>query len=225
MPDKNCAAGPLFLSFEGVEGTGKSTQIDRLAHRLRARGVDPVVTREPGGTELGRRLRAVLLQPTESPFAPEAELLLYVADRAQHLKQVVEPALAAGRVVLCDRYVDATVAYQGYGRDLSLATIRTLHQDAPLNRLPDRTLLLELDPEIGLTRARARNTEENLDATEGRFERERLAFHRRVHTGYTALAKADPERIRTIDGQGDLAAVEARIIAALADLLPQLIEG
>lgn len=215
--------GALFLTFEGIEGTGKSTQLARLAHRLRASGVDPVVTREPGGTELGRRLRAVLLEPTAQPFSPQAELLLYVADRAQHLTQVIEPALAAGRILLCDRYVDATVAYQGYGRELGPERIAGLHRDPPLNRLPRRTLLLDLEPELALARARERNLRENLDETEGRFERERLAFHRRVRQGYLARLAAEPQRIRRVDADGDPDLVEARIHAALADLLPLLI--
>jgi len=214
--------GPLFLTFEGIEGTGKSTQVARLAHWLRARGLDPVVTREPGGTELGRKLRAALLAPTDEPFAPEAELLLYVADRAQHLACVVEPGLADGRIVLCDRYVDATVAYQGYARGLGPDHVRALHREPPLSRLPDRTLLFDLAPATGLGRARARNLAERTDASEGRFEQELLAFHERVRDGYRAIASAEPQRVRTIDAEGSIEAVEQRVHAALADLLGRL---
>lgn len=209
-----------FISFEGIEGSGKSTQLARLFKRLHIEGADVVATKEPGGTELGGQLRALLLRPTDEPMCPEAELLLYVTDRAQHLAEVIVPALARGAVVLCDRYVDATLAYQGYGRGLDLEWILSLHRRPPLERMPRRTLLLDLDPAISVSRASRRNRELDLDDTEGRFERERIEFHRRVREGYLELARADPGRIRVLDAVGDEQAVEQQVTDALADLLP-----
>ena len=139
-----------FVTFEGIEGTGKTTQLERLAQRLEREGSDVVRTREPGATAFGRELRALLLRPTDAPMSPTAELLLYVADRAEHLRRVVEPALARGAIVLCDRFSDATLAYQGYGRGLGVELVRSLHRHDPLDLLPDRTVLLRLDPEVAL---------------------------------------------------------------------------
>jgi len=213
-----------FITFEGIEGTGKTTQIERLARRLSRAGADVVVTREPGGTELGRELRALVLRPDDNPMSPIAEALLYVADRAQHLEQVVEPALARGAVVLCDRYKDATLAYQGHARGLGVERIRDLHRHPPLDRQPDRTIVLELDPAQGLERAIRRNAEKNLAQTEGRFEQERLDFHRRVLEGYRALAADEPERIRIVDAGGTVDEVERRVLDCVRDLLPALRE-
>jgi dTMP kinase len=212
--------GGRFITFEGIEGTGKTTQIDRLARTLRGGGTEVVVTREPGGTALGRELRTLLLQPSPEPMSPLAELLLYVADRAQHLTELVEPALARGAIVLCDRYKEATLAYQGYGRALGVERVHDLHRHAPLDRVPDRTIVLELDPVESVARAARRNEEHNLTAIEGRFEQERLEFHRRVLEGYRALAAAEPDRIRIVDARGDVDRVERRVLDAVRDLLP-----
>ena len=209
-----------FITFEGIEGSGKSTQIARLAERLRRGKIDVVETREPGGTELGRALRPLLLRPTAEPMGPAAELLLYVADRAQHLEKVVEPALKRGELVLCDRYVDTTLAYQGRGRGLDIEWIRALHARAPLDRVPDRTVLLDLDPTLALDRARRRDLDRGRTESEGRFEQERIEFHLRVREGYLALASAAPDRIRVIDAEGPAEEIEQRVVDALADLLP-----
>lgn len=211
-----------FVTFEGIEGTGKSTQLERLADRLRRGGVDVVVTREPGGTALGRELRGLLLRPTEEPMSPLAELLLYLTDRAQHLTEIVEPALANGAVVLSDRYKDATLAYQGHARALGVERVRELHRFPPLDRDPDRTILLELGPEVALNRASRRNLECDVADTEGRFEQESLDFHRRVAEGYRALAAAEPERIRVVDALGSVEDVEHRVVDCLLDLFPIL---
>jgi dTMP kinase len=208
----------LFITFEGLEGSGKTTQIERLARRLEASGAEVVVTREPGATELGSALRALLLRPTNTPMSPAAELLLYVADRAEHLFQLVEPALARGAIVLCDRYSDATLAYQGRGRGLGPDRVRELHRWPPLDRRPHRTLLFEIDAAMALARARSRDAQAGRDEEEGRFEQERLAFHRRVAAGYRELAAAEPERIRVIDARGDVLDVERRTLDALVDL-------
>ena len=211
-----------WITFEGIEGCGKSTQLERLAHRLAERGCPPLATREPGGTELGLQLRRLLLEPAERPMHPMTELLLYAADRAEHLSTVVIPALDRGRVILCDRFLDATLAYQGYGRELGTTHIRELHRLPPLDRRPDRTILLDLDPEQALARARRREEESVRGSSEARFEGEPLAFHRRVRDGYLELAAAEPARFRRIDASGSLLAVERRVRAALADLLPAL---
>lgn len=216
----------VFVTFEGIEGSGKTTQVTRLADRLLAAGEDVLVTREPGGSPLGRRLRALLLEDRGRPIDPLAELHLYVADRIQHVRDVVEPALAQGRVVLCDRFADATAAYQGYGRGLGAGLVASMHRHAPLDLRPDRTILFDLDAETGLERARSRNLELGTQASEGRFESERIEFHRRVRDGYLALASAEPFRWRIVAAEQDLDAVEARVADLLADLFPCLdVEG
>ena len=154
-------------------------------------------------------------------MSPVAELLLYATDRAQHLTEIVEPALERGAIVLCDRYKDATLAYQGYGRELDLERIRELHRRPPLDRTPDRTVLLVLDPAVALARATRRNVEHDLEI-EGRFEKERLEFHRRVAEGYRAMAAAEPERFRVVEAQGDVQQVGRRVVEAVRDLLPVL---
>jgi dTMP kinase len=209
-----------FITLEGIEGTGKTTQLERLARRCRAGGAEVVVTREPGGTALGRDLRKLLLRPADPPMSSLAELLLYVTDRAQHLAEVVEPALARGAIVLCDRYKEATLAYQGHARGLGMERVLELHRHPPLDRVPDRTVVLELDPAEALARANQRNRERGLAASEGRFEQEALAFHRRVREGYRALASAEPGRIRVIDASGDEDEVERRVYACVRDLIP-----
>jgi dTMP kinase len=214
--------GP-FVTFEGVEGSGKSTQLARLAERLTARGLEVVRTKEPGGTAVGAELRALLLRES-TELVPEAELLLYVADRAQHVRERIEPALAEGKLVLCDRYADATMAYQAFGRGLDRELVRALHARPPLSLRPDRTVLLDLDPEPALARARRRNRVDGTTSAEGRFERERLEFHRRVRDGYLTLAREEPERFRVVDAAGKVEAVAARVVDALADLLPVLSE-
>lgn len=212
----------LFVTFEGVEGSGKTTQIALLAQRLRRAPRGLVVTREPGGTALGRRLRRILLGSGGAPVASSAELLLYAADRAQHLEEVVLPALRRGAIVLCDRYLDATLAYQGFGRRLGVEAVRELHRRAPLDLRPDRTLLLDLDPARALARARSRNRTDARMRAESRMEDEAIAFHRRVRAGYRRLARGEPERFRLLRADGDPAAIAAAVRAALADLLPQL---
>ena len=209
----------IWITFEGVEGSGKTTQIERLTRRLDAEGRCTTITREPGGTELGRRLRAVLLRPDPRPMHPMTELLLYTADRAQHLDEVILPALERGDVVLCDRYLDATLAYQGHARGLGVECVLDLHRRPPLDRRPHRTILLDLDPAEGLARARQRNAGDGSDDSEGRFEREHGEFHARVRAGYLALAAAEPKRIRIVDAGGDADAVERRVLDALRDLL------
>jgi dTMP kinase len=209
-----------FITFEGIEGSGKTTQIERLGARLRRDGMDVVVTREPGGTALGRDLRGVLLRPTDHPMAAETELLLYTADRAQHLREVVEPALSRGAIVLCDRYLDATIAYQGHARGLEINWILELHQHSPLDRRPNVTLLFDLDPSVALARARQRNSGAGTADSEGRFENEQLDFHRKVRSGYLELARCEAGRIKLIDAEGTPDEIENRVGQQLNELFP-----
>jgi len=211
-----------FVTFEGIEGSGKTTQIAVLAERLRRCGEPAVVTREPGGSALGRRLRGLLLGGEIARIDPMAELCLYVADRAQHLREFVEPTLGSGTHVLCDRYLDATLAYQGFARGVDLDFIRLLHQRPPLDRRPHRTILLDLAPELGLERARQRNDVMGLETAEGRFERETIAFHHRVRDGYLSLAEAEPFRFRIVAAEGTEDEIASRVADLLSDLFPAL---
>ena len=211
------ASRPLFVTLEGIEGCGKSTQIRRLAEHLAAAGVPHTTTREPGGTAVGEEIRQVLLAPREPALTPLADLLLYAAARAQHLAQVIEPALAAGKTVLCDRYVDATTAYQAFASGLPLAHIQHVHSLPGLDRKPDLTLLLDLEAGVGLHRARARQARDGDHLT--RFEEEDFSFHRKVRAGYLELAKMEPERFVVIDASGNHDAVFDQLRTALATRL------
>lgn len=215
----------MFITLEGIEGSGKTTQIQTIARWLAAAGYDCLTTREPGGTPIGSQIRAVLLHPDNTEIAPATELLLYVADRVQHLETVVRAALAAGKVVVCDRYFDATLVYQGYARGLDRNVIRRLHRLACDGMLPDLTLLLDLPPEIGLDRAWGRIHADDAHSRESRFETEALAFHQRVRAGYLDLARREPRRFTVIDAAVDAAAVSRQIEAALAAFIKQRSEG
>jgi len=187
-----------FITFEGIEGSGKSSQIALLTDYLRSKHRAVSLTREPGGTPIGDQIRKILLDPANKALDPAAELLLYAASRAQHLKEVIGPALESGAIVLCDRFSDATIAYQGYGRRLDRDMIRSLDRMVTAGMRPDLTIVLDVDAAVGLARARGRNNLQGLEA-EARFENETLAFHERVRQGYLALAKEEPTRIRIVD--------------------------
>ena len=198
-PDRSAAVRGLFITFEGTEGTGKSTQVRLLADDLRAAGRRMIVSREPGGTAFGRSLRGMLLDPAAANIAPWAELFLYLADRAQHAREVIIPALERGEWVICDRFADATVAYQGFGRGLDAAFIRDASDRAAVGIVPDLTLLLDFDDvSVGIDRARRRQRGDGTAGVEDRFEHEDLAFHSRVRDGYRSLAEAEPGRIRLL---------------------------
>ena len=204
----------LFITLEGPEGAGKSTNREYLAERLREQGVDVLLTREPGGTPLAERIRELLLDPSDEPMAADTELLLVFAARAQHLQQVIRPALAKGSVVLCDRFTDATYAYQGGGRGLSIERIAQLEQFVQAELRPDLTLIFDLPVEVGLARAAARG---RLD----RFEQEGRGFFEAVRQAYLQRAAQAPQRYRVLDAGQSLAQVQADIDA----LLPSLLEA
>lgn len=211
----------MFITFEGIEGTGKSTQMARLKALLEAQGKSVLVTLEPGGSRIGAELRRVLLSLENRDLCARAELFLYLADRAQHVAQVVRPALKAGQIVLCDRFADSTVAYQAYGRGLDAELLHSLNTLAVDGLWPQLTILLDLAPEVGLARAVARNMAEGKTVAEGRFEAESLAFHGRVRQGYLSWAQRFPQRIRIVDASGtpdDIAvAVQGLVLTALED--------
>jgi dTMP kinase len=199
----------LFVTFEGGEGSGKTTQLKLLGNRLRLLDRDVIETRDPGGTTIGKEIRTLLLSPESVPMSGAAELLLYEASRAQLVREVVVPALSRGAVVLCDRFTDSTLAYQGFGRGLDLDLIRRLNRFATDGLTPDLTVLLDLDPDTGLRRATGGQTSEV--SSGDRIEAEPLHFHRRIREGYLALARAEPERIRVIDARLSVAEVEIAV--------------
>jgi dTMP kinase len=201
-----------FITFEGGDGTGKSTQIKALERHLAARGRSFVATREPGGTPLGKLIRRALLEVGEQPIGSPTELFLYLADRAQHVQDVILPALENAKIVLCDRYTDSTLAYQGYGRGIDLKVLRELNRIADRGVKPDLTILFDCPVEIGLSRIGRRLAEEGGGADrEDRFEREKAEFHEKVRTGFLELARAEPERFRIIDASRSVGDVTQEI--------------
>lgn len=205
----------LFLTLEGVEGVGKSTNIEYITQYLERRGIEYVLTREPGGTALAEEIRDLLLAVHEEPMSELTELLLVFAARAQHLDKVIQPALSKGKWVVCDRFTDATFAYQGAGRGLSAETIDQLQLLVQGELRPDLTLILDLDPEIGLARAGNRG---ELD----RFELEQQSFFRHVRQGYLDIAQAEPERCKVIDASKPLTDVKLDLLAALEQGLSRI---
>ncbi len=195
-----------FITFEGLDGTGKSTQMRKLAATLRAAGHKIVETREPGGTATGEQIRKVLLHSGTTGLSPLAEMALMFASRAQHIAEVIEPALAAGSIVLCDRFTDSTEAYQGNGRRLGSDAVRELHRVLCGNLQPDLTLLLDSNPHASVSRARRRNKRDSKSVARGhdenRFEQETRAFFGRVRDGYMAIAKREPSRVVMVDARG-----------------------
>jgi dTMP kinase len=199
----------LLISFEGIDGCGKSTQLARLVTRLRAIGVEPLLVREPGGTKLGERVRDILLDPATGDIAGAAEALLYAASRAELVASTIEPALADGRVVLVDRYVDSSLAYQGAGRELGIDRVLEANLLATRGRLPELTILVRVEPEVARARIAATGADED------RLEAAGAEFFTRVHEAYDEIAARWPERIAVVDGDGDVSAVEARVDAVV----------
>ncbi len=198
----------LFLTLEGVEGVGKSTNIEFMTQYLEQRGIDYVLTREPGGTQLAEKIRELLLDVHEEHMSELTELLLVFAARAQHIEKLIEPALASGKWVLCDRFTDATFAYQGAGRGLSIENITQLQSMVQKSLRPDLTIILDLDPAIGMERANRRG---ELD----RFEQEQQSFFLLARQAYLDIAAAEPERCRVIDASKPLAQVKSDLIDCL----------
>jgi dTMP kinase len=210
----------VFITLEGIEGCGKSTHLRLLSEWLEGQGVAHSVTREPGGTLIGANIRRLLLNSHDEEIDPLCELLLYLADRRQHVARLLEPGLSKGELILCDRYTDATLAYQGYGRGLSLAMLRQLNGLATGGLTPDLTLLFDCAPEDGLARARRRADDlAQGEWREDRFELEEIEFHRRVRAGYLELAREEPGRISIIDSAPPLAEVQAAAVQVLAQRL------
>jgi len=206
-----------FITFEGLDGTGKSTQMRKLAAVMRAAGHKVVETREPGGTATGEKIRKVLLDSGTAGLAPLAEMALMFASRAQHIAEVIEPALAAGSVVLCDRFTDSTEAYQGSGRRLGSDAVRELHRVLCGNLQPDLTILLDSDAAASVSRARRRNKRTSKAASRGhgdenRFEQETRAFFARVHEGYVAIAKREHARVTVVNARGTPGQTHTKIV-------------
>jgi len=198
-----CREKMMFITFEGIEGSGKSTQIGHLTPVLKARGYDCLSTREPGATEIGRKIRAILLDSDHHAITPMTELLLYQADRAQHVNEVIRPAVSAKKIVISDRFFDATIVYQGYARGYDLKQIRILQAIVVGDLIPDLTILLDLPVDQGLKRAWKRIEGRKESHREDRFEKESVAFHEKVRQGYLKLAEMEPERFRVIDASAD----------------------
>jgi dTMP kinase len=192
-----------FITFEGLDGCGKSTQLARLAEKLTLQGFSVVVTREPGGTDAGEKIRRLLLDTRTSGLAPMAELALMFASRAQHIQEVILPGLDAGQIVLCDRFTDSSEAYQGGGRKLGSTPVLELHRVLSGDLKPDLTILMDSDVDSSVERARRRNVARGTsDRDEGRFEKENRAFFTRVRNAYLEIAKREPERVAVIDARG-----------------------
>jgi dTMP kinase len=208
-----------FITFEGVEGCGKTTQIRLADGWLRERGVPVVATAEPGGTPLGRKIREILLNRGCCAIGAEAELLLFAAARAQHVRETILPALEEGKWVLCDRFSDATLAYQGFGRGLDAGFIRAMNAFSAPELKPELTFLFDLPVEAGLKRAKKRAAGVSPEAAEDRFELEESAFHGRIREGYLTLAAEEPGRFRIIDGAADIETVHRKVCRHLAALL------
>jgi len=204
----------LFITLEGLEGSGKTTQQKYIVDELRDKGFDVLLTREPGATRLGKRIRELLLDPEWSEMTPRAEILLFAADRAQHVEEVVKPALKAGKIVISDRYFDSNLAYQGYGRGLDIEIVKKINLWAVDYLKPDLTFFLDLPVEVGLSRARA----QTVDKLGDRLEREELKFYQQIRDGYLKLAE-ESGRFRVIDANRSIKEVKADILQVIEEMI------
>lgn len=202
----------FFITFEGPDGAGKTTQINKVAGKLRQLGKKVTVTREPGGTKLGEAIRNILLDPQQNNLCSEAEVLLYAAARAQHVVEVIKPALAEGKIVLCDRFLDSSIAYQGFGRKLDLDIIQTVNRYAVAGIKPDLTVLLDVPVTVGLQRIKSKG---GLD----RIESEKLVFHEQVRQGFYQLSRQEPDRFRVIDASRPVDVVSRQVWQVVAERL------
>jgi len=208
-----------FITFEGVEGSGKTTQIRLAGEFLRGKGLPVVMTQEPGGTPLGERIREILLNRSGFDISGEAEVFLFAAARAQHTDAVIRPALETGQVILCDRFSDATIAYQAYGRGLPLEAVREICRFASRGLSPRLTLLFDLPVEKGLERAFRRIAGREEKSREDRFEREHLDFHRRIREGYLTIAREEPGRVKIVDASLDIESTRLEVRSILSSFL------
>jgi dTMP kinase len=209
----------MLITFEGIEGSGKTTQIKHVARYFQKIGKASIMTREPGGTNIGTQIRTILLDSRNKGIDPISELLLYMADRVQHAREVILPGLASGKLVLCDRFFDATLVYQGFARGLDTVLIRKLHQMMLDNLTPDVTILLDLPPKIGLSRAWKQINQKIRSGSETRFEEEMLSFHEKVRSGYLTLAQVEPERFSIVDAALGEEQVREDILVTLKEKL------
>lgn len=214
----------FFLTFEGIEGCGKSTQVKLLKNHLIQQGYDVLITREPGDGEMGSRIRELLLSVT-STLDPLTELFLLAADRTRHVVEIVEPALRAGKVVISDRYTDSSMAYQGYGRGLDTGFVRTINEKATHNVFPDLTLVLDMSPEVSILRSQQRLRQQDMFEAEGRFEQESLDFHSRVRQGYLKIAEAEPRRVTVIDATDTIDHLFEKITRIICNRLQRWKDG
>ncbi|MEA1929069.1 MAG: dTMP kinase [Candidatus Auribacterota bacterium] len=208
-----------FITFEGGEGSGKSTQAKLLAEYLKDNGYDIETTREPGGTGIGDAIRAILLNPELSEMANVTELLLLAASRSQNVQERIKPATERGAVVICDRFIDSTLAYQGFGRDFDLKLLRSLNQLATGGVTPDLTILLDIPVEIGLERSKALDKAEAKEGEGDRFEQEDIEFHRRLRKGFLELAQEDPGRFRVIEVRDNLEDTRKEVVEIVEEYL------
>lgn len=204
----------IFITFEGIDGSGKTTQLRLLAERLRATGRDVVEAVEPGGTAIGRQVRAIVLDGRNTNLTPRAELLLYFASRAQNVEEVIRPALREGKIVVCDRFTDSTLVYQGYGRGLGADVVMALHEIACEGLQPEITVFVDIDLDESLRRARDRNV--SVASSETRIDDESREFHRAVRDAYLALAKREAHRFLVVDGTASVEEVAERVWKAVA---------
>ena len=211
----------LFIVFEGIEGCGKTTQISLAGTFLKQRNLPFIITREPGGTPIGDEIRKILLSSKNTDIIPLTELLLYTASKVQHLQQIIQPALSSNSIVLCDRFFDATVAYQGYGEGLPLGLLEKVHGLFLQGLAPDLTILLDCAAGLGLNRSRRRIQLEGKAQAEGRFEEKELAFHERVREGYLQLARREPQRFQIIDAALPVADAQQQICSCLTEKLKE----
>jgi dTMP kinase len=216
---KNAQGRGLFITFDGIEGCGKTTQIKLLKRHLSLRGYNLLLTKEPGGTGIGCKIKSILLNPKNHQITPGAELLLYAADRSQHMEEV-RPALEEGKIILCDRFTDATIAYQGYARGIELKLIERLNRLATGGLKPNLTILLDCPVEVGLDRLSQRESSRwRATSSKDRLEGEGIDFHQRVREGYLKIAEKEPRRVKVVDAGREIEIVQAEIKGLVARVL------
>ncbi|MFA5880758.1 MAG: dTMP kinase [Eubacteriales bacterium] len=208
----------IFITFEGPDGSGKTTQMEMLGERLESLGRDVVYTREPGGTGIGEDIRDILLDSSNTAMVHRTEALLYAAGRAQHVDELIKPALGQGKIVLCDRFIDSTIAYQGFGRGIDLGFLNELNNIAVAGLLPDLTLILDIDPALGIERINEKRVLKSGRAKD-RIEQEHINFHERVRKGFHHLAASDPKRCRIINGGKDTETVHRELFRIVNEVL------